>query len=331
LDVLKTVNGAITAPSAVTIALPALESMTATITAAACTSFSAPKLVTSSNGGIDLKSATNAGASIAVKSIAGIAHVIDAGTIGSITVSEQANDLVLTTFIQLQTLNYTGKLIAGTLTIPTQMVSMTTLTLGTGSKLTSLTVNATNMTALNTAGVILNTVVSNNTKLATLSFGHTHLDGQLATTVGIINNDKLVALDMTTLGKVKAVEITGNASLTTFTAPSFANKAEPQVTISVTFTGNDITGTYSATVDATETTPVVPYTASSAAITSWKGFIDGYKTTNTVLYNLDIDRISLGSDTDGLYDNGAYSDAVTSTTNAIKSGTISTTAQLSRF
>ena len=70
------------------------------------------------------------------------------------------------------------------------------------------------------------------------------------------------------MGKLKTVEVTGNASLTTFTAPSFANKAEPAVAIVVTMTGNDITGTYSATVAATETTPMKSLVASSAAITS---------------------------------------------------------------
>ena len=105
------------------------------------------------------------------------------------------------------TLNYTSSVIGGTLTASTTMVSLTTLTLGSGSKLTSLTVSATNMVTLGTAGVILNTVVSNNAKLATLSFGHTHLDGQLGTTVAITNNDKLVALDMSSLGKVKTVSL----------------------------------------------------------------------------------------------------------------------------
>ena len=68
-------------------------------------------------------------------------------------------------------------------------------------------------------------------------------------------------------------------------------KLSLQVTIVVTFTGNDITGTYSPTIAATETTAEVPYTASSAAITSWKTFIDGYSSTNSVTFNLDIDRL----------------------------------------
>ena len=225
--------------------------------------------------------------------------------------------------VSLVTLDYTSTAIGGTLTVSSSMVSLTTLTLQSDSKLKTLTVSATKMISLETAGVILNTNIVNNTKLATLSFGHTHLDGQLATTVDIINNDKLVALNMSTLGKVKEVEVTGNASLTTFTAPSFANKAEPAVTIVVTFTGNDITGTYSATIAATETTPAVPYTASSAAISSWKTFINGYSTTNTVTFNLDIDAVD--NDLDGKFDDDAYSHS------SNHAGTISTTAQLAKF
>ena len=322
---LKTVNGTLTLGTATTAVFPALEALTNVFSGAAVTSFSAPKLVTSTGGNIDIKNVATGGGTISIKSLTAIAQVVDKATVAGITLSAQANDLVFDTFVKLATLDYTGTLIAGTLTASTTMVSLTTLTLGSTSKLTTLTVSATNMTALSTAGVILNTVVSNNTKLATLSFGHTHLDGQLATTVDIDNNDKLVALDMTTLGKVKAVSITGNASLTTFTAPSFANKAEPAVTIVVTFTGNDITGTYSATIAATETTPEVPYTSSSAAITSWKTFIDGYSSTNSVSFNLDIDRLLLGASTDGKYDDGKFSAGTAHNSN------IDTAAELAKF
>lgn len=318
----KTGTGTMTLVSVATAAFPAMTTITGSFTGASVTAFTAPNLDTGTGTNvIDLK----AGASVSVKTIGHLKTLTDSNTIASLTVAAQANDLVLDNMVKLVTLDYTSTAIGGTLTASTTMVSLTTLTLGSTSKLKTLTVSATNMTALSTAGVILNTVVSNNTKLATLSFGHTHLDGQLATTVDIDNNDKLVALDMTTLGKVKAVSITGNASLTTFTAPSFANKAEPAVTIVVTFTGNDITGTYSPTVAVTETTPEVPYTSSSAAITSWKTFIDGYSSTNSVTFNLDIDRLLLGASTDGKYDDGKYS------AGTAHGGTISTTAQLAKF
>jgi len=321
---LKIAGASITFVGITTAALPSIESLTGSFTGASVTAFTAPKLaVGTATNSIDLKD----GATASVKSIGHLNSLTDSNTIAGLTIDAQATDLNFENMVSLVTLDYTSTAIGGTLTVSSSMVSLTTLTLQSDSKLKTLTVSGTNMTALSTAGVILNTNIVNNTKLATLSFGHTHLDGQLATTVDIINNDVLLALDMSSLGKIKEVEVTGNASLTTFTAPSFANKAEPQVTISVTFTGNDITGTYSTTIEATETTPAVPYTASSAAITSWKTFIDGYKTTNTVVFNLDIDRLLTGSTGAG----GAYSAAATSTTNAAVAGTISTTAQLAKF
>jgi hypothetical protein len=321
---LKNVNGALTLTTATTAVFPALESLTKVFTGAAVTSFSAPKLVTTAGGNIDIKTVAAGGGTIAVKSIATIAEVVDAATIAGITVTAQAANLNFATFVKLADLAYSSSVIAGTLSA--SMVSLTTITLGSDSKLTSLTVSgSTAMTTLSTAGVILNTNVRNNTKLATLSFGHTHLDGANATTVDIINNDKIVALDMSSLGKVKEVEITGNASLTTFIAPSTANKAEPTVTIIVTFTGNDITGTYSPTIAASETTAEVPYTASSAAITSWKGFIDGYSSTQTVTFNLDIDRLLLGASTDGKYDDGKFSAGTAHSSN------IDTAAELAKF
>ncbi len=121
-----------------------------------------------------------------------------------LTLAAQGTDLALDDMVSLATLDYTSTAIGGTLTVSSTMVSLTTLTLGSASKLTTLTVSGTNMTTLTTAGVILNTNIVNNAKLATLDFGHTHLNGQLATTVDIINNAKLLALDMSTLGKVKA-------------------------------------------------------------------------------------------------------------------------------
>ena len=321
---LKTVNGPLILNVATTAVFPALESLIKVFTGAAVTSFSAPKLVTIAGGNIDINSIATGGGTIAVKSIATIVEVVDAATIAGITVTAQANDLNFATFVKLADLAYSSSIIAGTLSA--SMVSLTTITLGSDSKLSTLTVSgSTAMTTLSTAGVILNTNVRNNTKLATLSFGHTHLDLQNATTVQIINNDKIVALDMSTLGKVKSIEITGNASLTTFTAPSFANRAQPTVTIVVTFTGNDITGTYSPTIGATETTAEVPFTASSAAITSWKGFIDGYSSTQTVTYNLDIDRLLLGVSSDGKYDDGKFSAGTAHSSN------IDTAVELAKF
>ena len=318
----KTGGASITLIGATTASFPSMTSLTATFTGAKVTSFSAPLLVASGLNSIDVK---GAGTTVSVKSLALATDIVDFATIAGLTLAAQGVDIVLDNMVALTTLNYTSSVIGGTLTASTTMVSLTTLTLGSSSKLTTLTVSATNMTALSTAGVILNTKIVNNAKLLTLGFDHTHLDGQNATTVDIINNDKLLSVNMSSLGKVKAVEVTGNASLTTFIAPSVTNKAEPTVTIVVTMTGNDITGTYSPTIAGTESSPEVPYTSSSAAIYSMKGFIDGYSSTQTVTFNLDIDRLLLGSSTDGKYNDGKYS------AGTAHGSTITTTIELGKF
>jgi hypothetical protein len=315
--------------SIATAALPALESLTASFTGAAVTALTAPKLVV---GSVSNTIGVKAGATVSVKTIGHLDALTQDATISGLTVADQANDLVFTPMVALATLDYTGKLIAGTLTIPTAMVSLTTLTLQSTSKLTTLTVNATNITALSTDGVILNTNITNNTKLATLGFGHTHLDGQLGTTVAITNNDKLVSLDMSSLGKVKTVSLTGNASLTSITAPSTSVKVTAGVGVTLTVTGNDITGTYSGTVDQTETTDEVPWVAASAVITNLKAFIDGYSTTSSVTYSLDIDRVD--SDADGAFDdvgNGGAAFSAKTNRPAGQLGTISSTIQLAKF
>ena len=322
---LKTVSD-LTLTSIATAALPALETLSVSFTGAAVTAFTAPKLaVGSTSNTIDVKT----GATVSVKSISHLDSMTDSNTIAGLTLTAQGTDLVFDNMVKLVTLNYTSSVIGGTLTASTTMVSLTTLTLGSTSKLTTLTVSATNLTALSTAGVILNTVVSNNAKLATLSFGHTHLDGQLGTTVAITNNDKLVALDMSSLGKVKTVSLTGNASLTTIAAPSTSVKVTAGIGVSLTVTGNDVTGTYSGTVAQTETTDEVPWVATSAVITALKAFIDGYSTTSSVTYSLDIDRTLNGNSTDGKYDDAAFS--VSTDRPSGQLGTISATIQLAKF
>jgi hypothetical protein len=315
----KTAAATVTLIGVTTVALPELTSVTS-LTGASVSSFIAPKLATAGVGvaQLDLKD----GATVSVKSVADITNLVDRATIGNLTLSAQGNDLVFDTFIKMTDLDYTSTIIGGSLTISSTMVSMTTLTLGSDSKLTTLTVSGSNMITLATAGVILNTNIVNNTKLTTLSFGHTHQLLQFGTTVDVINNDKLVSLNMSSLGMVKEVEITGNASLTTFVAPSTTDKVQGTVTVQVTMTGNYITGTFSPTVAGTDTTPEVPYIASSTAISSWKAFIGVLSPTHTVLYTLDVDAVD--NDLDGSFDDGAFS---------AQGGmsVINTTAELDKF
>jgi hypothetical protein len=329
---LKTAGASITLVSVATAAFPAMTSITGTFTGASITAFTAPKLATGTGTNvISLK----AGASISVLTIGHLKSLTTSNTIGSLTVASQANDLVLDNMVKLVTLGYTGKVITGTLTISSTMVSLTTLTLGSASLLQTLTVSGTNIATLSTDGKIVNTTIANNAKLATLNFDHTHALGQNPTTFNLLNNVKLAAVDMSSLEMVGQVEVTGNAKLATFVAPSSSVLAQPNQSIVVTMTGNAITGTYSPSVLNTGTTPLIPFTASSAAITSWKTFIDAYNailTVASVTFNLDIDQVLLGSSTDGKFDDGAFSAQASSTTAAAGvMGTISTTTYLDKF
>ena len=327
----KTGTGTMTLVSVATAAFPAMTTITGSFTGASVTAFTAPKLDTGTGPNvIDLK----AGASVSVKTIGHLNSLTDSNTIASLTVASQANDIVLDHMVKLVTLGYTGKVITGTLTISSTMVSLTTLTLGSDSLLQTLTVSGTNIATLSTDGKIVNTTISHNAKLATLNFGHTHALGQNPTTFNLLGNTKLAAVDMSSLEMVGQVEITGNSKLATFVAPSSSVLAQADQSIVVTMTGNGITGTYSPSVLNTGTTPLIPFTASSAAITSWKTFIDAYNailTVASVTYNLDIDNVLLGSSTDGKFNDGAFSGQASSTTDATPIGTISTTAYLDKF
>ena len=134
---------------------------------------------------------------------------------------------------------------------------------------------------------------------------------------------------MSSLGKVKTVSLTGNGSLTTIAAPSTSVKVTAGVGVSLTVTGNDVTGTYSGTVAQTETTDEVPWVATSAVITALKAFIDGYSTTSSVTYSLDIDRMLDGMSTDGKYDDAKFSSRTNRPSGQL--GTISATIQLAKF
>ena len=82
--------------------------------------------------------------------------------------------------------------------------SLTTLTIGESGAIGTLTVSGTALAALNTIGIILNTVVKNNASLATFDFQHTHVDGEFATTVDIQGNTNagFTSLNLSTLSKV---------------------------------------------------------------------------------------------------------------------------------
>ena len=148
-------------------------------------------------------------------------------------------------------LDYTGKLVSpataggqvNALAISTGNASLTTLTIGADGGIGTLTVSASTLTTLNTAGGILNTVVSNNNALTTFDCQHTHVNGDDATTVNISGNPKILSVNLGTLSKVKHVNITGNTSLTTVSAPRASLLAEPLTACHVHIQNNVTGGT----------------------------------------------------------------------------------------
>ena len=135
-----------------------------------------------------------------------------------------------------------------------------------------------------------------NPKLATFDFSHRYADGDDACTVSVTGNvaTGFTALSLASLGKVKSVEITGNTSLTTITAPSATVLAEPLAPISVVINSNDTAGTWNTAKDATETTSYTAATGTSDMITSFKPFIEAYLAqatrTATVTFAIDVDN-----------------------------------------
>jgi hypothetical protein len=302
------------------VALPALTSLGGDFVAEQATSFSAPLLATST-GTINLK---DTGATVVLKSLTAAGDLLDAGVITALTLSGQATDVTLDTFVKMVTLNYTGahpsSITPGShdasnnLTVTSLNASLTTLVIGNGG-MGSLTVSGTGLKSLSTDGHIIQTIVRGNAALESFDFGHRHADGDNATTISITDNTDplLTSIDLSSLAKVKHVNITGNTSLTTIVAPSASVLAEPLATVTVTISGNDTVGTYSAAEAATETTPYDPATASAAVVTAFKPFIEAYLAqtrTATVVWDIDVDNID--DDADGAYDDGTLSAAFSS-------------------
>ena len=287
--------------------LPLLTTLGSAFTGASITTFSAP-LLTTSTGTIDI---ANTGATVELKGVANVSTVTlhglaDKATIQTLTLGEQAATADLDGYVKLQTLNYTGKIptsitpgsLVGSnnLLLTSSLVSLTTVNIGDGA-IGTLQVSQTPLLAsLTTAGHIIHTYVVTNPKLATFDFQHKFANGDDACTVSVTGNvaTGFTDLNLSSLGKVKSVEITGNTSLTSITAPDHTVLAEPLAPISVVINSNDTAGTWSTAKDATETTSYTAATGTSAMITSFKPFIEAYLAqatrTATVTFAIDVDN-----------------------------------------
>ena len=281
IGALTSSTGVVTLTGPTTVSLPVLATLDGTFSAANATTFAAEALGTTT-GTITPKS----GATVHLKSLNDPAKLTTLANVAKLKLFAQTGNVSLVTAIAMTELDYTGLLDstpnpggqANELSIVAANASLTTLIIGDGG-LGKLTVDNSTLKALTTAGVIIITDVKNNTALETFAMGHKHLDGDNATTISVVGNtDPLfVALDMSSLQKVKHVNITGNTSLTTIKAPSSTVLAEPIAVVTLTIDNNLTTGTYTAAVSGTETTVHVNATLTGESVTDFKTLYDAYK------------------------------------------------------
>jgi hypothetical protein len=269
LGKLATNTNTATINTAVSVALPALTHTASNVVAPAATTFVAGKLV-SASGTID----TAAKAAITVANLTATTTLVDFDNMLTLTLTEQGDNIDLSAASSMTTLNYTGKLLYKTaMDQQTNNVSITTdaltsLVIGDGYIGTLNIVSAGGLKDLTTAGKIVNTIIQNNAALETISFGHDHLSGERAAVVNVSGNGKIESLDLSTINKVKHVNITNNASMTALTMAGYSPAAEPGAQVTVTISGNALAASYKNAIAGSETTPY-----SSASLTDATGLL----------------------------------------------------------
>ena len=289
LTALKTATASMAIHGVVVVSLPELAvkagQVTAMIACPAATTFSAPKLDTASRV-IDLKAAVD---HISLLNLANVTtptdEIVEWAAIKKIELAAQKGDLDVSAATALVDLIFTGfkntptgeDAQLNTLTITGANTVLKTLTIGATSALKTLNVTTTVLKTLSTAGEIINCNVSNNSSLETFNFAHTHLQGDRESKVDITNNDKVTSVDMSSLSKVGTVTVTGNAKLATLVAPSTDVLATSLAPITVHISANDLTGTYTNATAPTGTVTYVAPVITSAALSSFKAWLQANK------------------------------------------------------
>jgi prefoldin subunit 5 len=269
LSKLATNASAVTITTATAISLPALTTNAASITAGAVKTFTAEKLATASASTIDIAD----GAAVTVLNLPATNTLVDFGTLLTLTVMEQSSNIDFSAASSMTTLNYTGKKLyknaQGQQTNQVTITSDVLTALNVDGFIGSLVVSGTaKLEDLTTAGNIVNVVIHNNTVLDDVTFGHDHISGEFAATLEVHHNPKIETLDLSTVNKVKLVNVSSNASLTALTMAGYSPAAEPGANISVTIGGNALAATYTTAVAGSETTPY-----SSASLTDATGLL----------------------------------------------------------
>ena len=289
LDALTTVSGTLTLTE-VSCSLPALTSNSAVISAANATAFTAPQLVVTAS----ITTAGGATSRIDIASLTGTnsstMNALTASTTGILAFHSQVGPINFGPWFgaSLKTLIIGGKANANSasqanaVSIDSRNSGLTNITIIDSSVLSAFTLEGTAaVVTLTTAGAIRDFSASNAAALSSLNFGHSHIQGtgSDAATI-VVTNTGIAALDMSSMNKVKTITVTGNSALTALTAPAPTSEqgfAEPSAAIAITVSNNLLPGVYTPAVDGTEVTDHVNASLTSAAVSSFKAYIDKFK------------------------------------------------------
>tara|TARA_B100000963_G_scaffold325879_1_gene312462 strand:- start:969 stop:1442 length:474 start_codon:yes stop_codon:yes gene_type:complete len=101
---------------------------------------------------------------------------------------------------------------------------------------------------------------------------------------------------MSSVNKVKTISLTGNGSLTTITLPGYDPFVEPTADVSMTISGNNLSGRFNSATAGTDTTPYLPASIESAFLCDAIDFLEYYidaATTGSVTFDINLDKTDL--------------------------------------
>jgi hypothetical protein len=298
---LESNDGGIVLNGGIAVEMESLATSSATIVAPDATTFMAIALETAT-GTIDVK----AGATIGVGDLADPTDLTDFANLVELQLHAQKTSIVFSTAVSMTTLTVLGK--KNTPIVQNGQVNDVILTssntllesLTVGGVLRKVSLDDTELESFVsvTGSTILDVDLQNNADLETITLAHDRLDGERALSITVINNDKVQTLDMSTVNKIKEIEVTGNATLTSITMAGYSPAVEPTASITVTISGNALAGEYTSATAGTDTTPYLEAAIQddSGIICAVKGFVDYYTeaaTTGSVTSSVDLDDVDL--------------------------------------
>ncbi|MBL6590168.1 MAG: hypothetical protein ISP60_00305 [Flavobacteriaceae bacterium] len=317
---LATNTASFTINTAVALNLAKLTSNTVIIDGPAVKTFSAEKLSATGTSTINVAD----GADITLLNLTATNTLADFAGLSVLTLLGQEDTLDFSTAVSMTTLEFTGKKKSpitqggqtNDLTITGANVSLENLTIA--GVVRTATLTGTTLESFSTAAgsTIINVELVNNASLETISLAHDRLDGENALSIVVTNNDKVQTLDMSSVNKVKTISLTGNGSLTTVTLPGYDPYVEPTANVSMTISGNNLTGRFNSATAGTDTTPYLPASIESAFLCSAIDFLEYYidaASTGTVTFDIDLDAVDLYTQEQNAEGNLVQTDAESST------------------